>query len=284
MAGKQFIKRFYKEVKVSEHPRAAQLDDSSFLPQGTVPSLANLSQVAMQDGHERGTYWCISLDERVIKTMYKDDMFIPSRALAVALAEEWESQADVIDLRDFHMNNLLAKGVRAGHDPSLRQHMESELQKIIENDQICFIEPEEGAGSQEYKSKLRTEQNKHIDKVFGIMSDEFGIKLNVFENLYNVTIDPSVLKATQIVQELDPVALTCLYQMAISSKSAAIALCALHGKLSIEEAVRASRIDEDYQIQSFGLVEGAHDLDESYLYTTFGAAKAIVNMAQLREI
>ena len=122
--GKQFIKRFYKEVKVLEHPRAGQLDqDAWFLPQGTEPSLNNLSKVALDDKGEKGTYWCVSLDERVIKTMYKDDLFIPSRALAVALAEEWESQTDVIDLRDFHMNNMVAKGVRAHHDLSLIQHM-----------------------------------------------------------------------------------------------------------------------------------------------------------------
>lgn len=89
--------------------------------------------------------------------MYKDDLFIPSRALAVALAEEWESQTDVIDLRDFHMNNMLAKGIRAAHDLSLIQHMQTELQKILENDQICFIEPDDGAGSVQYKSKLRDE-------------------------------------------------------------------------------------------------------------------------------
>lgn len=199
MPGKQYIKRFYKEVRVLEHPRAAQLEDSWFLPYGTAPSLANLSQVALSESKERGAYWAISLDDRIIKTMYKDDLFIPSRALAVALAEEWESQADVIDLRDFHMNNMLAKGIRAAHDLSLIQHMQSELQKILENDQICFLEPEEGAGSQEHKSKLRQEQNKHIEKVFGIMNEEFGIKLNIFESLYNVDVDKSVLKAKQVV-------------------------------------------------------------------------------------
>ena len=36
-------------------------------------------------------YWAVSLDKRIIKSMYKDPMPIPSRALAVALAEEWES-------------------------------------------------------------------------------------------------------------------------------------------------------------------------------------------------
>jgi len=55
------------------------------------------------------------------------------------------------------MNNMVAKGVRTAHDLSLVQHMQSELQKILENDQICFLEPEEGPGSPDYKNKLRAE-------------------------------------------------------------------------------------------------------------------------------
>ena len=36
-------------------------------------------------------YWAVALDGRVIKTFYKDQLAVPSRALAVALAEEWDS-------------------------------------------------------------------------------------------------------------------------------------------------------------------------------------------------
>jgi chaperone required for assembly of F1-ATPase len=36
-------------------------------------------------------YWAITLDGKPIKTVYKDNLFIPTKALAVALAEEWES-------------------------------------------------------------------------------------------------------------------------------------------------------------------------------------------------
>jgi chaperone required for assembly of F1-ATPase len=40
----------------------------------------------------------VCLDNRTIKTIYKDELYIPSRALAVALSEEWESQDEIIDL------------------------------------------------------------------------------------------------------------------------------------------------------------------------------------------
>lgn len=70
--------------------------------------------------------------------------------------------------------------------------------------------------------------------------------------------------------------------MAICSKSSSIALSLIHGHISIEEAVRSARIDEDFQTERFGMVQGAHDLDEAYLYSVFSTAKNIVNLAQLR--
>jgi len=36
-------------------------------------------------------YWAVSLDGKVIKTIYKDDLLLPTKALAIALAEEWDS-------------------------------------------------------------------------------------------------------------------------------------------------------------------------------------------------
>ena len=49
-------------------------------------TLNNLSQV-----HENDQYWAIRLDGQIINTMFKDALYIPSRALAVAMAEEWEA-------------------------------------------------------------------------------------------------------------------------------------------------------------------------------------------------
>ena len=55
----------------------------------------------------------MTLDGRVTKTVYKDNLLIPSRALAVAIAEEWEMQGERIDLKDLKLNHMLAKAVRA---------------------------------------------------------------------------------------------------------------------------------------------------------------------------
>lgn len=58
-------------------------------------------------------YWAVTLDGRVTKTFYKDDLLIPSRSLAVALASEWEAQGDTIDIKSLHLNQMVAKAWRA---------------------------------------------------------------------------------------------------------------------------------------------------------------------------
>lgn len=53
--------------------------------------------------------------------------------------------------------------------------------------------------------------------------------------------------------------------MASVYKSTTLALCVVDGFVTYEEAFWLSRIEETYQAQRFGYVEGSHDMDESYL-------------------
>ena len=48
-------------------------------------------------------YYAVTLDGKVTKTMFKDPLFIPTKALAVALAEEWESQQESINLKSLYI-------------------------------------------------------------------------------------------------------------------------------------------------------------------------------------
>ena len=73
------------------HPNA---NDKKLLTKDTNVGLNNLSSASNDD-----QYWAVALDGRIIKSMYKDELLIPSRALAVVVAAEWESQHDVVDMR-----------------------------------------------------------------------------------------------------------------------------------------------------------------------------------------
>lgn len=87
------IKRFYKRVEIEEHPLTPE---ALKLPQGEKVDFKNLSFTGDR-------YWAVTLDGKVTKTMYKDNLLIPSKAMAVALAEEWESQQDHINLKSLHL-------------------------------------------------------------------------------------------------------------------------------------------------------------------------------------
>ena len=119
------VKRFYKKVEVIEHPLSASL-----------PKL-NGEPVSLNNLHKADTYYAVALDGRVTKTLYKDDLAIPSRALAVALAEEWDMQGERVDMKTLKMNSCFAKGIRLFHDPALMTEMMTQIKNRLENDEIC---------------------------------------------------------------------------------------------------------------------------------------------------
>ena len=88
------LKKFYKHAEVIEHPESDQLQK---LKENEEVNYNNLSM-------SHGPYWGVALDGRAIKTIYKDRLVIPSRALAVALAEEWEAQEEKFDIKSLHLN------------------------------------------------------------------------------------------------------------------------------------------------------------------------------------
>jgi chaperone required for assembly of F1-ATPase len=70
-----------------------------------------------------------------MKTMYKDTLFIPSRFLALALAEEWDRQLSTIDMRTMQLNTMFAKAVRSRvDDGSLEIYKKKEIAKVLNND------------------------------------------------------------------------------------------------------------------------------------------------------
>ena len=128
-----------------------------------------------------GKFWAVQLDTRVIKTLYKDDMMIPSYALALAIADEWEAQLDTIDLRLMHVNNMVAKSFKMFHDETLEAYKKKEILKIIENDNICHVEPEDPFNANNYRINLRKAQFEKTQLIFDSMKSNFDINLKRFE-------------------------------------------------------------------------------------------------------
>lgn len=60
---------------------------------------------------------------------------------------------------------------------------------------------------------------------------------------------------------LDRWELAAAEQLAASCKSVCVALAAIKGRVGVQELLKLSRLEEDHQIEQWGLVEGGHDID-----------------------
>ncbi len=116
--------------------------------------------------------------------------------------------------------------------------------------------------------------------MFDILEREFGIKLKIFYHIQAEPQDQSVLKLKPLLAKLDPWVLTSLSSLAQTSKSTALSMAfLLTDEISITDAAKISRLDENYQSQVFGRVEGAHDLADANTLTTFATAKTVLNLS-----
>lgn len=66
-----------------------------------------------------------------------------------------------------------------------------------------------------------------------------------------------------------------------SSKSLVIAAALLHGRLSVAEGVSAARLEENYQLEDWGMVEAGHDLDIADTFTRMGGPTILAKLLRL---
>ncbi len=84
-----------------------------------------------------------------------------------------------------------------------------------------------------------------------------------------------------LVQGLDRWHLAAAEQLAACCKSVLLGLAATAEAMSIEQVLTAARLEEDLQIQEWGLVEGGHDIDIADLRVRVAAPCVFVRMLRL---
>jgi ATP synthase F1 complex assembly factor 2 len=103
---------------------------------------------------------------------------------------------------------------------------------------------------------------------------------NLFGNLPHP--EELVSFCTNYLHQLDIWHLTALHSIATETKSLLIALAALDDGFSemddINYVINAGRVEEEFQIENWGLVEGGHDYDRLNASITIGAARVMLDM------
>jgi chaperone required for assembly of F1-ATPase len=198
--------------------------------------------VTVVSGAADGSY-AVMLDGKPARTPGKAPLALPSRALAEAVAAEWQAQGERIDPATMPLTRLVNSvidGVR-GREGQVR----ADIVRYAGSDLVCY--------RTEAPQELVRRQAAHWDPVLAWARRSLSASFTTAAGLMPV---PQPEAATAAVARAlaahDAFALGALHVMTTLMGSALLALAHAQGELTCEAAWGAAHVDEDYQISQWG--------------------------------
>lgn len=185
----------------------------------------------------------VALDGRPIRTPGGVPLTTPVAALAAAIAAEWAAQEDEIRPPTMPMMRLAATAIdRIGKE---RATIVDQIAAYGGSDLLCY--------RAESPAPLVERQARLWQPLLDWAAETHGARLTVTHDLTHVTQDPAALDALRAaVEALDDSRLAAVSLLTAICGSLVIALAVEAGQLDVEEAIAASLLDEDWQIEKWG--------------------------------
>jgi chaperone required for assembly of F1-ATPase len=178
-----------------------------------------------------------------VRTPAKAGLVVPSRALAEAIAAEWEAQATHIDAATMPLTrlaNTAIDGVAARH-----AQVCADIAAFAASDLVCY--------RAEGPEPLVQRQGRQWDPVLAWAGEALGARFEVASGLMPVAQPEGAAAAVAAaLAGLDAFRLAALHVMTTLTGSALLALAHARGALSAEAAWAAAHVDEDWQIGQWG--------------------------------
>lgn len=212
----------------------------------------------------------INLDHRKLKTPQAKLFTVPSEALAIAVATEWESQRDTIKSYTMHLTTLCNTSLDNPTQRSKDQLIRAAI-KFLDTDTICYRveEPE----------TLVELQKNEWDPVIEWAENRYGVEIGSSTSI----MGPSIPARTHEVlashlASYNMWALQGIEFVVTQLKSMVLTLGLTDLHLTVEQAVLLSRLEEEYQIQKWGNVEWAHDYELQELRARTAAGTLFIHL------
>ncbi len=192
--------------------------------------------------------FALFLDERMVKTPARRPLAVASRAVAEALAAEWDGQGERVDPATMPFTRIINAAIDrvAGEMAAVR----AEVVKYAGSDLICY--------RAEGPKPLVDAQETAWGPLVAWAREELGARLKLAAGVMHVKQDEAALSAIErAVAPLDPLALAALDTVTTLTGSAVIALAVHRGRLTAAEAWSAAHVDEDWQMSQWGKDEAA---------------------------
>ena len=190
----------------------------------------------------------VTLDGRAVRSPGKRPLVLPNRALAEAVAAEWDAQGDRVNPLDMPMMSLAATAV--DRVAPQRAHVIGSIAAYGGSDLLCYraLEPE----------ALVRRQDEVWRPLLDWCAEAFGATLAVTAGIMPLRQSETAMDAIRtVVAGYDDLPMAALHDLVAGSGSVVIGLAIGEGRIAPEEGVTAAQLDEAFQIEKWGADEEA---------------------------
>jgi len=203
-------------------------------------------------GEVEGGSYPVLLDGKAVRTPARHPLAAPTKAIAEAMAQEWEAQAEAIDPLTMPLTRL-ANSIIDGVATS-QEEVVAEVEKFLGTD-LLFYRADQPEG-------LVARQTEHWDPVIHWARERLGARFVLAVGvIYTGQPEGSVIAAAQAIPR-EPWRLGAVHAITTLTGSALLALAVAEGFLDGEAAWRVAHVDEDWNMETWGRDDAAMERRE----------------------
>lgn len=187
----------------------------------------------------------ITLDDKPIRTPSGRQVVVPVKAIADAIVAEWEAQQEFIDPLTMPMTRFANSVVDAVIDRVAA--VTDDMAKYFESDLLFYR-----AG---HPDALVAREAAHWDPLLFWAADTLGAHFILAEGIVHVRQPESAIAAARAALPGDPWSVAALHVITTLTGSALLALALFRGVVDPDQAWAAAHVDEDWNIEKWGVDE-----------------------------
>jgi chaperone required for assembly of F1-ATPase len=189
--------------------------------------------------------FAITLDDKHVRTPSKQQLVAPNRVLAEAIAAEWQAQHELIDPTSMPLTRL-ANSVIDGVADRV-DAVTDDIANYFQSDLLFY--------RASFPEQLVAREAQHWDPVLFWAAETLNAHFILTEGIVHVRQPEAAIEAARAALPSDAWRVAALHIVTSITGSALLALALYTRRLDAEQVWAAAHVDEDWNIQQWGVDE-----------------------------
>jgi chaperone required for assembly of F1-ATPase len=189
--------------------------------------------------------FAITLDDRPIRTPSGHQVVVPTRGIADAIAAEWNAQQETLDPLTMPLTRFANSVVDAVVDRV--DAVSDDVAKYLGSDLLFY--------RASHPEALVAREAEHWDPVVFWAAETLGAHFILAEGIVHVRQPDTAIAAARAALPADPWSIAALHVVTTLTGSALLALALMRGVLDRDQVWAAAHVDEDWNIEKWGVDE-----------------------------